>query len=126
MKLRYLLLGLCFFLFTGSAWAQNPADAEASMDYYLPQDVTYDSSIPTPQEVLGMVPGEWHVRHDQLIKYMKAVAEASDRMTYHKVGETYEDRPVAYLTVTSASNQSNIDQIRSNHMALTEPGSRRI
>ena len=121
MKLRTLLFGFCFFLFAGTALGQSPADAEASMDYYLPQDVTYDSSIPTPQEVLGMVPGEWHVRHDQLIKYMKAVAEASDRMTYHKVGETYEDRPVAYLTVTSASNQNNIDQIRRNHMALTEP-----
>lgn len=121
--MRFRLL-FCFFvmlLLSGSAYAQNPADAEASMDYYLPQDVTYDSSIPTPREVLGMVPGEWHVRHDQLVKYMRAVAKASDRITLHEFGETYEDRTLLYLTVTSPSNHSNIEQIRKNHLALTDP-----
>lgn len=91
------------------------------MDYYLPQDVSYDSSVPTPQEVLGMHPGEWHVRHDQLVQYMHAVAEASDRVTLHKFGETYEDRDLVYLTITSPDNHSNIDQIRENHVTLTDP-----
>ena len=91
------------------------------MDYYLPQDVSYDESIPTPEEVLGMVPGEWHVRHDQLVRYMRAVAEASDRVKLHEFGKTYEDRPLLYLTITSPSNHANIDQIRSNHLALTDP-----
>lgn len=121
MRLRIIVFTLFALLISGSVWAQNPAEAEASMDYYLPQDVTYDSSIPTPEDVLGMVPGEWHVRHDQLVKYMHAIAEASDRVTLHKFGETYEDRPLIYLTITSPSNQSNIDQIRENHVALTDP-----
>ncbi len=121
MRLRTIILTLFALLLSGSVWAQNPAEAEASMDYYLPQDVTYDSSIPTPQEVLGMVPGEWHVRHDQLVQYMHAVAEASDRVTLHKFGESYEDRPLLYLTITSPSNHSNIEQIRKEHVALTDP-----
>lgn len=121
MKLRILLLSLFALLFSGSLQAQNPAAAEASMDYYLPDDVTYDTSIPTPEEALGLVPGEWHVRHDQLVRYMRAVAEASDRVTLHKFGETYEDRPLVYLTITSPSNHSNIDQIQQNHVALTDP-----
>ncbi len=121
MKFRTLLLFFFTLLFSMSGYAQSPAEAEASMDYYLPQDVTYNSSIPTPEEVLGMVPGEWHVRHDQLVQYMRAVAEASDRVTLHKFGETYEDRPLVYLTVTSPSNHENIDQIRENHVALTNP-----
>jgi len=121
MKFRTLLLSFFVLLFSVSGYAQNPAEAEASMDYYLPQDVTYDSSIPTPEEVLGMAPGEWHVRHDQLVQYMRAVAEASDRVTLHKFGETYEDRPLVYLTVTSPTNHNNINQIRENHVALTNP-----
>lgn len=122
MRLRILFFALSLSMVCGLVHAQNPADAEASMDYYLPQDVTYDSSIPTPQEVLGFVPGEWHVRHDQLVRYMRVVAEASDRLTIQKFGETYEDRPLVYLTATSPSNHSNIEQIRKNHMALTNPG----
>jgi len=121
MKFRTLLLSFFVLLFSVSGYAQNPAEAEASMDYYLPQDVTYDSSIPTPEEVLGMAPGEWHVLHDQLVQYMRAVAEASDRVTLHKFGETYEDRPLVYLTVTSPTNHNNINQIRENHVALTNP-----
>lgn len=121
MRLRVLLIALFAIMFSGALHAQNPSDAKASMDYYLPQDVTYDSSIPTPEEVLGTVPGEWHVRHDQLVKYMRAVAEASDRVSIQKFGETYEDRSLVYLTITSPENHANIDQIRENHVALTNP-----
>ena len=121
MKVRSFLLLLFAVTLFGHVQAQNPADAEASMEYYLPQDVEYDASIPTPEEVLGNVPGEWHVRHDQLLQYMHAVAEASDRVTIHKFGETYEDRDLVYLTITSPDNQENIDQIREEHVALTDP-----
>lgn len=121
MKLRIAVYTFFMLLIAGSAWSQNPADAEASMKYYMPQDVTYNSEIPTPEEVLGMVPGEWHVRHDQLVRYMKTVAEASDRITLHTFGKTYEDRPLLYLTITSPSNHENIDQIREQHVALTDP-----
>ncbi|HEX6983170.1 MAG TPA: M14 family metallopeptidase [Balneolaceae bacterium] len=122
MKFRILAFTLGFLIFTGIARAQSPADAEATMDYYLPDDVTYNTEIPTPEEVLGMVPGEWHVRHDQLVRYMRALAEASDRVTITKFGETYEDRDLVYLTITSPENQKNIEQIRQNHLALTNPG----
>ncbi len=121
MKLRTLLLSLSVLFFAGSLNAQNPADAKASMEYYLPQDVEYDESIPTPQEVLGMTPGEWHVRHDQLLQYMRAVAEASDRVTLHKFGKTYENRDLVYLTITDPDNHDDIEDIRQEHVALTDP-----
>lgn len=121
MRLRTLpILLLLSLIYTGSQ-AQNPGDAKASMDYYLPTNVTYNTSIPTPAEVLGMVPGEWHVTHDKLTQYMRAVAEASDRITLHESGRTYENRPLLYLTVTSPSNHENIEQIRENHLALSNP-----
>ncbi|SHF94104.1 Zinc carboxypeptidase [Fodinibius roseus] len=121
MRLPTLLATLCCLIISVSGQAQNPADAEAAMDYYLPQDVTYDSSVPTPEEVLGTVPGQWHVRHDQLVQYMRAVAGASDRVTLHEFGKTHEDRTLLYLTVTSPENHSNIEEIRRDHLALTDP-----
>jgi hypothetical protein len=105
----------------GMVQAQNPSDGVAEMDYYLPQDVTYDSSIPSPEEVIGFVPGEWHVSHDRLVKYMYALAKASDRISITEFGRTYENRPLLYLTVTSPDNHANIEQIRKNHVALTRP-----
>ena len=49
---------------------------QAELTYFLDESINYDPAIPTPKEVLGYELGEWHVRHDQLVEYMYAVAEA--------------------------------------------------
>ncbi|MFU8859268.1 MAG: M14 family metallopeptidase [Cyclonatronaceae bacterium] len=95
--------------------------AQKGLDYYLPQDVTYNADIPTPQSVFGFEVGEWHVRHDLLREYMVAVAEASDRVTITGFGRTYEGRKQVMLTITSPRNQANIEQIRERHLQLTDP-----
>jgi hypothetical protein len=79
------------------------------MSYYLPQGVSYDPNIPTPEEVLGYVPGEWHVSHDQIVHYMNVIAKSSDRITIENRGRTYENRPLLLLTVSSPKNQSSIE-----------------
>ncbi len=96
---------------------------EISLDYYLPEDVSYNSEIPTPQEVLGFVPGEWHVSHDRLLMYMNKLAEASPRIQIENRGFTYEGRPLVLLTVSSEENLNNIEEIRKNHVALVEKNS---
>tara|TARA_R110001632_G_scaffold33772_6_gene86556 strand:- start:4261 stop:6705 length:2445 start_codon:yes stop_codon:yes gene_type:complete len=93
------------------------------MDYYLPQNVTYNSEIPTPESVIGFVPGEWHVSHDKLSEYMRTLAAASDRISIENRGSTFEGRPILLLTITSPANHSRIDAIKANHMKLVEEGS---
>lgn len=91
-----------------------------SLDYFLPDDVRYNSEIPTPKEVLGAELGEWHVNHDKLVNYMYAVAEASDRVTITEYARTYENRPLLMLTITSPQNHRNIDKIKEEHLKLTD------
>jgi len=112
MKNSYLLF-VVLFAFAKALTAQTTVDPE--MDYYLPTDVTYNADIPTPEEVIGYVPGKWHVTHDKLVQYMMALADASDRITIENRGKTFEDRPLLLLTVTSAANQGKIDAIRTAH-----------
>ncbi|QCX00809.1 zinc carboxypeptidase [Aggregatimonas sangjinii] len=101
----------------------STAQDSISLSYYLPQNITYDTTIPTPKSVIGHEVGEWHVTHDKLLFYMQTLAAASDRMTIENRGETFEGRPIVLLTVTSPKNHANIDKIRQDHMALTENGS---
>ena len=96
--------------------------AQVDLSYYLPKGFTYDPSIPTPKEVLGYEVGEWHVSHDQLVMYMKAVAEASDRVTIEETGRTYEKRPQVLLTITSPSNHGKINQIKADRAKLRDAG----
>lgn len=51
--------------------------ASQDLSYYLPQQVTYNPAIPKPKEVIYHEVGEWHVTHDRLVSYMKAVAAAA-------------------------------------------------
>ena len=88
---------------------------------YLPKDATYNPNIPTPQEIIGFEVGFRHVRHDQLVNYMYALAEASDRITIQEYARTHGFRPLLLLTVTSPENHGRIDQIRESHVKLVNP-----
>ena len=101
-----------------SSYAIN---AQTQLDYYLPNNQNYNPNIPTPTEVLGHEVGKWHVSHDKLSEYMRTLAAASNRIQIENRGKTYEDRPLFLLTITSENNHKKLDQIKIDHIALTEP-----
>ena len=90
------------------------------MSYYLPAG-TYDPDIPTPKEILGYHPGEWHASHDQLLYYMREVAKASDRMFLTEIARSHEGRPLIQLTISSPDNLSMVEEIKAEHVKLTDP-----
>ena len=96
-------------------------NAQVTLDYYLPEGVSYNEDIPTPFDVLNQEVGEWHIRHDQLVQYMHAIAEASDRATIVETGRTYENRQLLSLVFTSPENHARLEEIRQNHLALGNP-----
>ena len=96
------------------------SDGQPHLSYYLPDQITYNPDIPTPQSVIGHEVGEWHVTHDRLINYMRAVDRASDRVSLEVTGHTHEGRELLLLTITSPENHKNIEQIRAQHNLLTD------
>ncbi len=114
--MRKALLALLFFV-PVAAFTQTQLD----LSYYLPDGVKLDPSIPTPKSVIGHEVGEWHVSHDKLVNYMYALDKASDRVTLEVTGYTYEGRPLLLLTITSPKNHQNLEQIRQQHLQLTDP-----
>ena len=107
-KIVFFLFLVCF---TMSA-------QKVDLSYYLPNE-RYNSEIPTPKEIIGHEVGEWHVTHDKLVMYMRALAKASDRITIEERGKTYEDRPLLLLTITSPNNHKNLEEIRNKHIDAT-------
>jgi hypothetical protein len=109
-------IALFLFLATTTLFSQS----QTNLSYYLPQDVEYNPSIPIPQSIIGHEVGEWHITHDKLVQYMYALANASNRITIEDRGETFEDRPLLLLTITSPENHKNISSIQSAHINATE------
>ncbi|AUC84128.1 zinc carboxypeptidase [Polaribacter sp. ALD11] len=114
--MKKLILLLFFISFSVSA-------QKVDLSYYLPKDVTYNKNIPTPESIIGHEVGEWHITHDKLVTYMKALAASSDRISIEDRGKTYEDRPLLLLTITSLDNHQNIENIRKNHIKATNNNS---
>ncbi|MDW3194164.1 MAG: M14 family zinc carboxypeptidase [Cytophagales bacterium] len=105
---------ILFLVFSLSSMGQT------QLDYYLPEG-TYNSNIPTPVAIIGHEIGEWHITHDKLVYYMRAVAAASPRVTLIENGKTHEDRPQLLLAITSEANQARLEELRVEHKKLTDP-----
>lgn len=109
---------LLFLLFISIAPAVY---CQPDLSYFLPEGVRYDPNIPTPKSIVGHEVGEWHISHDRLVSYMYALDAASDRISLEVIGYTHEARPLLLLTVTSPKNHQRIEEIRAQHISLTDP-----
>ncbi len=114
--MKYLNLLFFIFVFSTAALSQHQTD----LKHYLPQNVTYNKEIPTPESIIGHPVGKWHITHDKLLQYMRELAKSSNRITIEDRGLTFEDRPLILLTITSPKNHKNISEIRNAHTKATE------
>ena len=99
----------------------TPAHARVDLSYYLPEGITYDPDIPTPEAFFGFQIGDWHLRHDLIVNYMHTLAERSDRIVLTQYAQTHQQRPLLLLTITSPENHQNLEAIQTQHGQLTNP-----
>lgn len=124
--MRQILASVCALcmVFTSShLTADNVFYPKSDLDY-LPTNVSYDPKISLPQEVLGDVVGTWHVRHDQLVTYMKTLAQQSDRIQLEVIGYTHENRELLNLTISHPDNLASLAAIQQTHMQHIDAGTR--
>jgi Zinc carboxypeptidase. len=119
---RFLLFCLLQAFFAAGIIAQpQPEKYPYDLAYFLPEgNHTYNPQVPTPESVLGFQLGQQHVGWDQVVIYMKELAATSDRVSFRETGRTWERRPFIELVFTSAENHKNLEQIRENHLKLSD------
>ncbi len=87
---------------------------------YWPAGVEFNRSIPSPKQFFGFDLGERHLRHDQLVAYLLALADRSERITLEQYGESHGFRPLLLLTITSPNNLTAIARIQNAHRQLAQ------
>jgi hypothetical protein len=112
MKKQFLLLVLLVISFHLSA-----------QDYFFKDHQPFDSNIPSPEAFLGYAIGEQHTRHDQIVAYFYKLAEVSDRAEIEVYGYTHERRKLVMLRISAPENLSNLESIKSQHLAFVNPDS---
>lgn len=117
-KLVFLVLLLSFGL--ASPVLAEADNTKIQLQYYLPQNTSYDPQIDKPESILGFQVGERHARHDQVIAYMHRLAEQSPRVSLINIGKTWQLRPQILVVITSPENQSRLDELISERQQYVD------
>ncbi len=94
-----------------------------AQDYFFGNQKPFDSKIPTPEAFLGYKIGEQHTRHDKMVAYFYKLAEVSDRAEIEVYGYTHERRKLVMLRISTPENLSNLESIKTKHLAFVNPSS---
>jgi hypothetical protein len=117
--LMRLLLVVLLYLWVGQFYAS----AQNRVQDFLPDNVAYNQEIPDPETWFGFAPGDRHLSHDQILAYAREVARLSDRVIIEEYARSHEYRPLIHVIVTSAGNHSQLDVLKSQHLAFSAAGS---
>ncbi len=94
-----------------------------SQDYFLENFGPYNENIESPEEFLGYEIGDQHTRHDLILAYFKYLSSVSERANLINYGKTHEGRSLVFLSISSSENLKNLEEIKTEHLKSTIPGS---
>ena len=82
--------------------------------------ITHDSvgqeKLLSPSEFLGYETGDRFTAHHRTVEYFEHVASAMPNAKLFRYGETYENRPLVYLVITSPENIKDLETIRADNL----------
>ncbi len=120
--IRRIVAVLC--LLATSAVAQyNPSFTPG-----LPQDTvpfypngTYDPAFPKPNDFLQYPIGNWPLRYNELVTYLRAISNASPRVKVEMHAKSHEGRQLYNVFISSEANIRRLDEIRTLAQRLADP-----
>lgn len=109
MKRFAVVVTLLLALSTGTALAQ-----QASVEELRAARGPLDASVPTPESVLGHVPGADFRLADwpSILEYLRVLDAASDRMTLEEIGTSAEGQPMVLALISSPENLARSEHYR--------------
>jgi hypothetical protein len=82
---------------------------------------TYDPAVPSPESVLGFPLASRPARYEEVVRYIKALADASPYVDVVEMGETYEHRTMYLLIVSSRENIADLATHKASIGRLADP-----
>lgn len=113
--------------------ASSVVPARAVPSFPVNEPVTYerlfpgwrfDPAIPTQESVLGVRPGARPIRHDELMRYVDAVASVSKRVKVMPYAKSWEGRDLVVIAVSDESTIGALPAFKAEHAKLMDPRGR--
>lgn len=110
---------LLTFIFLLAIIQSQQVKAEG-IHYFFGPGLTFDTTIPTPEEFLGYETGNRITEHSRINAYYEKLAELSDRTSLIEIGRTHENRKLYVLIVSSPENIRELDGYKENRKRVRE------
>ncbi len=81
----------------------------------------YRKEVPEPETLLGWKLGERYTEHRDLVRVVRAIDGASDRVEVVQIGETPEGRPLLLAFVSTPANVARKEAIAKGLQLLADP-----
>ena len=104
-KLLFISLFACLALLSLTLLAQ-----EKPFEFW--PGGTYDSSVPTPESMLGYQLGEHFSYYHEMVDYIKELEKSSARVKVFQYGTSFERRKLYYLVISSPDNMAKMEAYR--------------
>ncbi|HBE68287.1 MAG TPA: hypothetical protein DDW52_09090, partial [Planctomycetaceae bacterium] len=76
--------------------------------------------LKSPAEFFDFEIGSRHLRHDQVVSYLKYLSDASDRVTLVEYGKTHGQRPLATVIISSANDGDQLEILAAKRQEITQ------
>ncbi len=105
------LASVLVVLIASAVCAANPSysmKVEIDTVPFFPNGI-YDERIPKPDDILSGPVGVRPIRYHELVSYLKAVAEQSDRVLLEVYGRTHEGRDLYNVLISTPANLADLE-----------------
>jgi hypothetical protein len=118
--MRSLLFSLILTLAVAPAGAALDRMEGTPVEQLFP-GATFDSSIPTQHEMFGFHPGARPLRHGEVMRYLRALADASPRASIQEYSHTHEGRELVYFAVSDEATIGDLEGFKTAHVKAVDP-----
>ena len=94
---------------------------EFDFDYFF-EGLEVREDFPTPDQIMGFSPGDWHPNHSQVEHFLTFLADNSDRIVKKEMGRSHENRPISALVISTPNNHDRLEELRECHLASIDSG----
>jgi hypothetical protein len=116
----FVFTALIFTLAVAPAGAALEQMEGAPVEQLFP-GATFDASIPTQHEIFGFHPGARPLRHDEVMRYLRALADASPRATIQEYSRSHEGRELVYFAVSDEATIRDLESFKASHVKAVDP-----
>ena len=101
----------------------SPANEPLTYEQLFP-GWRFDPAIPTQEGVVGVRPGARPLRHDELMRYVEAIAAASRRVKILPYATSWEGRRLVAIAVSDEATIASLETFKTEHAKLMNPRGR--